>query len=182
MKNFTLILMVFLFGAATAFAQTAVSTTTTSAADKAKYEALLARREKFDAARNPAVDLQSAIARAQKEHKRIVLDVGGEWCVWCRRMDVFLMQNSALEKLQKKNFVWLKINMSEENENKPFLSAYPATTGYPHLYVLEKDGTLLKSKNTSELEDGKKSYDLQKFTDFLTEYAPVKTKKMTETK
>lgn len=37
-------------------------------------------REKFDPLRNPADDLQAAIATAQKENKRIILDGGGEWC------------------------------------------------------------------------------------------------------
>ncbi len=130
-------------------------------------------REKFDPLRNPSADLQTAVAKAQKENKRIILDVGGEWCGWCRLMDNYLIENSELGKLRDKNFVWVKINMSEENENKEFLSKYPKATGYPHLYVLENDGTLLKSKDTSELEDGK-SYNLQKFTDFLKEYEPVK--------
>lgn len=174
MKKITLVLTIFLLSVISNFAQTSgAKTAAQTTKDKAKYNALLARREKFDPLRNSATDLQTTIAKAKKEHKRIVLDVGGEWCIWCVRMDVFLMQNPALEKIQKKNYIWLKINMSEENENKPFLSAYPAATGYPHLYVLETDGTLLKSKNTSELEAGK-SYDLQKFTDFLNEYASAK--------
>lgn len=171
MKKISLLLMLFSLFALTSVAQTS---TVADKKSKAKYDTLLAKREKFDPARNAAIDLQTAITQAQKKNKRIVLDIGGEWCIWCKRMDVFLMQHGELEKLQKKNYVWLKINMSEENENKEFLAKYPAATGYPHLYVLEKDGTLLKSKDTSELEEGK-SYNLQKFIDFLNEYAPGKT-------
>lgn len=131
-------------------------------------------REKFDPAKNPNGDLQAAIAVAAKENKRIVLDVGGEWCGWCIHMDKFIAANANLKKLRDENFVWVKINMSEENENKGFLSKYPEISGYPHLFVLEKDGALLKSKDTSELEEGK-TYNLQKFKDFLTEYAPART-------
>ena len=131
-------------------------------------------REKFDPTRDAAKDLLDTIATTQKSGKRIVLDIGGEWCVWCRNMDNFFLQNGELTKLRDENFIWLKINFSEENENEAFLAAYPAIKGYPHLFVLDKDGKFIYSKNTEELEEGK-SYNLQRFTDFLKEYAPEKT-------
>lgn len=109
-----------------------------------EVQKLQAKREKFDPKRDPNLDLQNAVSTAQKENKRIILDIGGEWCSWCRAMDFFFMRNPKLAKLRDKNFIWVKINMSEENENKEFLSKYPEIQGYPHLFVLEKDGTLLQ--------------------------------------
>jgi thiol:disulfide interchange protein len=129
-------------------------------------------REKFDPRRNPDTDLKDAIAKATAENKRIILDVGGEWCGWCRLMDKFIYQNAVLGELERNNYIWVKINMSEENENKAFLASYPRASGYPHLFVLEKDGTLLQSQDTSLLEDGGKSYDLEKFTEFLIKWSP----------
>lgn len=160
---------------------------------------LLAKREKFDPTRDPNQDLQNAVAQAQKENKRIILDVGGEWCGWCLKMDIYLMKNPKLNKLRIQNFVWVKINMSNENENKEFLAKYPEIPGYPHLFVLEKDGSLLHSQNTVEIEEPdlpiivpgkvknkekylekeyekrkKRSYDLRKFTAFLKKWSLVK--------
>jgi len=80
-------------------------------------------------------------------------------------MDNFFLQNVELAKLRDENFIWLKINFSEENKNEVFLAAYPEIKGYPHLFVLDKDGKFIFSKNTEELEEGK-SYNLQRFTDF----------------
>ncbi len=160
---------------------------------------LLAKREKFDPQRDSNQDLQTAVARAQKENKRIILDVGGEWCGWCLRMDLYLMKNPKLDRLRTQNFIWVKVNFSEVNENKDFLSKYPEIPGYPHLFVLESDGTLLHSQNTVEIEmpelpivvpknvkNKKKylakeyekrknqSYHLQKFTAFLKKWSPAK--------
>lgn len=171
MKKFIYVLSLFILSSSAIFAQTA---TAPKVAVKA-VEVVTVEREKFDPKRVAADDLKGAIAKATAENKRIILDVGGEWCVWCREMDNFLIRNSELGQLRENNFVWVKVNMSEENENKEFLANYPEAKGYPHLFVLEKDGALLKSKDTSELEDGKKSYNLQKFTDFLKEYSPAKT-------
>ena len=81
------------------------------------------------------------------------------------------MRHNDLAKLRDENFVWLKINMSQENENKEFLAKYPEIKGYPHLFVLDKDGALLHSQDTSPLEQ-EKSYNLQRFTDFLKEWSP----------
>jgi len=133
-------------------------------------------REKFDPTRNAAADLQNAVTKATAENKRIILDVGGEWCVWCRIMDYYLIENKDLGKIVDENFVWLKINMSEENENKEFLEKYPEIKGYPHLFVLEKDGTFLHSQDTAPLEE-KKSYNKQRFAEFLTKWSPAKAEK-----
>ena len=100
-------------------------------------------------------------------------DIGGEWCGWCRYMDKFFYQNAELARTRDENFVWVKINFSEENENQPFLSAYPAITGYPHLFVLGGDGSLLRSQPTDELEQGE-GYNLQKFAEFLKTWSPKK--------
>ncbi len=182
MKRFLFILTVIWLGAFAVSGQNpavkSIETKRTISQTKT-VPAAAVEREKFNPTANPNDDLNAAIAKAQKENKRIVLDVGGEWCGWCHEMDNFLIRNTALGKLRDENFVWVKINFSEENKNEAFLANYPKATGYPHLFVLDKDGKLLLSKDTSELEDGKKSYNLQKFTDFLNEYAPSKA---TETK
>lgn len=169
MKNLIFVITLFFLAGLTIFAQTETTVKPPSTAIKAEtFE-----REKFDPTRNAAADLQAAISKAEKENKRIVLDVGGEWCGWCIHMDKFFAAHTDLAKLRDANFVWVKVNMSEENENKEFLAQYPAAQGYPHLYLLEKDGKFLYSKNTSELEEGK-TYNLQVFTDFLKEYSPTK--------
>lgn len=137
-------------------------------------EAAKIEREKFDPARNAAADLLDAVAKAQNSGKRIILDVGGEWCGWCVWMDKFFAANAELSKLRDENFVWLKINFSEENENAEFLATYPKIVGYPHLFVLDENGKFLHSQNTAELEDGK-SYDLKVFMSFLKKWSPTKT-------
>lgn len=128
---------------------------------------------KYDPQADPNAGLKAAIERAGQEHKRILMDVGGEWCGWCHRMDKFLADHAELLALLNKNYVVLKVNFSPENENKAFLAGYPKVAGYPHLFVLDGAGKLLVSKDTSELEEGK-SYNLDRFREFLEKYAPAK--------
>jgi thioredoxin-related protein len=126
-------------------------------------------REKFDPAKNPSEDLKTAIKTATDENKRILLDVGGEWCIWCHRIDEFIETNEDVKTALTSAFVILKVNYSKENKNEEFLGKFPAIEGYPHFFVLENNGTLIASQNTGDLEDGK-SYSKDKFLEFVTKY------------
>ena len=125
---------------------------------------------KYDPKRDAARDLQDAIAEARRSGKRVLLEVGGEWCVWCHRMDHYFDENPKLLELREQHFITVKINFSPQNENRRLLSAYPEIPGYPHIFVLDTDGKLLHSQNTGELEAGK-SYNLEKFNAFLKKWS-----------
>jgi thioredoxin-related protein len=129
--------------------------------------------EKFDPTRNPFDDLKIAIEKAAQSNKTIILDVGGEWCIWCHRIDAFMHGTEEIKTLLETNFIVLKINYSKENKNENFLSQYPKVEGYPHFFVLDKNGKLLHSQNTGDLEKDK-DYDKEKFIEFLNKWAPKK--------
>jgi thioredoxin-related protein len=126
---------------------------------------------KYDPGRNADKDIRDAIVEAQRTGKRILLEVGGDWCHWCHIMDDYFDKNPKLTATRDSNFITVKINFSPQNENKTVLSKYPEIPGYPHLFVLDTNGTLLHSQFTGDLEQGQ-SYNLQKFTDFLSKWAP----------
>ena len=109
---------------------------------------------KFDPARDPAKDLQTAVTEAQKVNKNIILDVGGDWCIWCHRIDAFLESHQDIYDFLHENYIVMKVNYSPENKNQAFLSNYPKISGYPHFFVLDKDGKLLHSQDTGKLEQG----------------------------
>lgn len=131
----------------------------------------IAEREKFDPARDPAKDVQKAVAIARKTGQRILLDVGGEWCIWCHKLDSFFRDNKDVSEFLMKNFVVVKVNYSKENKNEEFLSKYPKISGYPHVFVLESRGKFLHSQDTGALESGD-HHDHDKVFDFLKRWAP----------
>jgi len=126
----------------------------------------------YDPARNPADDLTQAVVVAQKENKRIMLELGGDWCIWCKYMDDFYKSHPDILQARAENYVLVKINVSEDNANEEFLSQFPEAAGYPHIYILESDGTFLHSQNTVDLEDGVDSYVPEVFMAFLQKWAP----------
>ncbi|MDR3719468.1 MAG: thioredoxin family protein [Bryobacteraceae bacterium] len=128
---------------------------------------------KYDAKADPKADFQAALARASKDGRNVLMDVGGEWCGWCHRMDRFITEHEELSALLAKNYVLVKVNFSDENKNEPFLKQFPKIDGYPHIFVFDASGKLLISKSTGDLEEGK-SYNLGRFVEFLKQYAPGK--------
>ena len=149
--------------------QPVASGNTPAAADIAAVAALNAQ---FDPARDPVADLETAKVEARRGGKRIVLDVGGEWCSWCHLLDAFVAGDAEIRSFRDANYVWMKVNYSEDNENAAFLSRFPAITAYPHLFVLDAEGQLLHSQFTGELEKGK-GYDRAKFFAFMKAWAPA---------
>jgi thiol:disulfide interchange protein len=131
--------------------------------------------EKFDPSRDAAADVATAVAMANAQGKRVLVDVGGEWCSWCRLMDAFFLENADARKLRDDNYVWVKVNWSPQNRNEALLSRWPRIQGYPHLFVLDGQGRLLHSQNTGlfEVADGD-DYDKARIMEFLRRYrAPV---------
>lgn len=125
----------------------------------------------FDPNANPVADLNTAIAEAQDTHRRILLDVGGQWCIWCKYLDQFFDSHPDLKALRDRNYVWVKINFSRDNENKRFLAQYPHISGYPHIFVLDTGGHFVHSQDTSSLENGHDSYSPDRMKEFLNRWA-----------
>ena len=124
----------------------------------------------FDPNRSAAKDISDGIAQAAKHHQRVLLDVGGNWCGWCLKLDHLFHTDPEVSALLLKKYVVVKVNYSPEQENTAVLSRYPKVEGYPHLFVLDDKGKLLHSEDTSLLESGD-HHDPGKVMAFLRQWA-----------
>ena len=125
----------------------------------------------FEPGRDAVADVATAAAQAKAQGKRVLVDVGGEWCSWCHILDRFFAANAEVRSVRDANYVMVKVNWSKENKNEALLSRWPKIQGYPHLFVLDGDGKLLHSQDTGPLESGR-DYDRAKIIVFLKAWAP----------
>lgn len=127
----------------------------------------------YDDKRNPFADAKEAIALANATNKHVMIKVGGTWCGWCNRMTAFIKENPNVAEALYKNFVVLKVNVSDSNENKKFMAGLPATQGYPHIFVSSAGGKMLLSKDTAELlaDD---DYSVEAWLAFIEKWQPQK--------
>jgi len=124
----------------------------------------------YDPQRDPYQDGHAAIKLAEATNRHVLIEVGGDWCRWCHVLDRFLEQNPDIKQKLHRTFVILKVNVSDANDNNQFLAAFPKPLGYPHMYIAEKNGNILLSKDTADfLLDGK--YSRQQFLVFFSQWA-----------
>ncbi len=128
----------------------------------------------YDRPRDPEQDLLSAEGEANKSNKNIFIVVGGESCTWCHILDDFFHEHPDLEALRDKNYVFMKVSMSQENPNRDFLSRFPYIHGYPYIFILDAHGNLIHSQASNVLEGGR-SYNAKRFQEFLERFAPKRS-------
>ena len=124
----------------------------------------------YDIGADPFADLQAATIEATRTDRLILLEIGGDWCIWCHHWERFLVDHDDVRQALNGRFVVLKVNRSPENENTEFLSKLPEIPGYPHFFVLDAEGELVLSQGTAVLEQGENGYDRQKVLAFLQQW------------
>ena len=124
----------------------------------------------YDLEADPSEQLQATLKRATAENKRVLLQVGGDWCGWCKLMTKYIAETESVNQLIAEHYLIQKVTYDQKNKNEAFLSKYPKISGYPHLFVLDAEGELLHSQDTADLEEGK-GYSEQAFTEFLTKWS-----------
>lgn len=133
----------------------------------------------YDEKANPLEQMDKALARAKAEGKHVVCQVGGNWCVWCLRFADFVERDTAVNKVVTDNYIFIHLNYNPRTSSAAdALTATmmkrlhnPARFGFPVLVVLDENGTVLHTQDSSFLEEGK-SYDTQKVLRFLNSWTP----------
>src|SRR3954468_1464768 len=127
----------------------------------------------YPADANAKTDIKSAIAQATKEHKRIILDFGADWCLDCHILDNAFHNNPDVSPLLEKSFLVVHIDIGRQNppKNNDVAVKYhvPLEKGVPALAVLDSNGKLLYSDKGGEFE-GARRMTVQSVIDFLEKW------------
>lgn len=121
----------------------------------------------YDPSRDAFKDFQEAKIQAQKEDKLILIQIGGNWCSWCHKLERFFNKNEKVNALLYKTFIPIKVNVSPENDNEAFLNEMPEFEGYPFIVITDAQGEVLNSRTSGALEEGN-GYSETKFIDYFT--------------
>lgn len=105
----------------------------------------------YDTNANATEEIQHAQAEAAREHKRILLVFGGNWCIDCHVLDNAFHQ-PRIAPLLKAGFIVVHVDVGEYTKNLDLAVKYHVDLkkGVPSIAVLETNGSFLYS--TSEFE------------------------------
>jgi thiol:disulfide interchange protein len=147
-----------------------VAATPTPAARQPVTPVPAVNKHLYSAEADPKADIASALKQASLEHKRVILDFGGDWCGDCQVLDIYLHQNPNLELLDK-NFLLVHVDIGhfDKNLDIPEMYKVPLNKGVPALAVIGADGTLLYSQQAAEFGDMRYMY-ANSVTDFLNRW------------
>ncbi|RBL94033.1 thioredoxin family protein [Chitinophaga flava] len=128
----------------------------------------------YNPAADAKADIAAAVKKAAEEKKHVLIQIGGNWCIWCKRLYKFVEDDAELKAMMDKNYVVYHLNYSKENKNLPILQelGYPQRFGFPVLVVLDAKGNRLHTQNSGLLESAD-SYDRKKLMEFFKQWSPA---------
>jgi len=115
-----------------------------------------------------AADVKAALAEARAQHKRVILDFGGDWCPDCQVLNIYFHQSPNADLLAK-YFVRVNINVGRMDANQDIAAKYGVPLkGVPALAVVDADGKVAYAQN-KEFSD-MRHLDSAALTEFLEKW------------
>jgi hypothetical protein len=98
-------------------------------------------------------EISSALAAAAKDHKRVLLVFGGNWCYDCHVLDA-TFRSKEFAPIVSANYHVIHINVGNYDVNLDLAGKYqiPLNKGVPSLAILDPDGKLVVSQKQGEFE------------------------------
>jgi thioredoxin-related protein len=99
--------------------------------------------------------ITEALVVAKKEHKRVLLQFGANWCGWCHRLHKLFQTNEKIAAKLKEAYVVVLVDVNKDHNaaiNKQY--GNPMQHGLPVIVVLDTAGKVLVTQDTGKLEEG----------------------------
>ena len=126
----------------------------------------------YNAAENAEARIAELVKQAKAENKNIILQAGGNWCIWCLRFNNFAQTTPELKDIVDENYLYYHLNYSPENKNTKVFAKYDnpgEKFGYPVFVVLDQNGKMIHTQDSAVLEEGK-GYSTQKVKEFFLKW------------
>ena len=66
----------------------------------------------FDTHADASAQISDALARAAREHKRVIVDFGANWCIWCRRLHATFEKDPAVASALGRDFIVVMVDVN----------------------------------------------------------------------
>ena len=165
-------------GAAVARAQVAAET-------EAEKPGAAARADIYDPKADASDAVAEATAKAARDHSRVLLMFGGNWCGWCHKLHDLYKSDPKIAEVLRNEYVLVMVD-TEAPGAEPLLEQCKWNlpeeerakgVGFPFLTVLDDEGEIVTAQRTDPLEVGD-HHDPAKVLAFLEAHkaAPVEAK------
>jgi thiol:disulfide interchange protein len=117
-------------------------------------------------------DIAAALALAQKDHKNVFLDFGGNWCPDCIALSK-LLDDGSVKPFYETNFHEVRIDVGRFNKNTDISDQYGGVIkkGVPAVVILAPDGHMVDSTVDGSYESAR-HFTAAQVLDSLKKWAP----------
>jgi hypothetical protein len=126
----------------------------------------------YDEGANADAQVTAAFARAQKSHKRVLIDLGGNWCVDCLVFSNFL-RLPEMRRFMSAHYEEVLVDVGRFNRNLQIPARFGITKkleGVPALLIATPDGKLVNGDKIFATADAH-NMTPQALADYLARYA-----------
>lgn len=128
-------------------------------------------RELYPDSADAKKEIAEALAAAAKDHKRVLLVFGANWCFDCFALD-YRFHQAGIQPIVDKNYHVVHVDIGRNDKNQDLVKKYNVPVeakGIPSLAVLDSKGQTLYT--TGEF-DSARSTDPQLIVKFLDTWKP----------
>ncbi len=132
----------------------------------------------YDETLDPMAQIDEALQKAKSSGKYVVCQLGGNWCSWCLRFAQFVTSDEGISKVLDESFVLIHVNYSrrasEQSIHTPAMLkrlGNPVRFGFPVFVVLDAEGKVIHTQDSSFLEEGN-GYSKEKVLRFFNAWTP----------
>jgi thioredoxin-related protein len=133
----------------------------------------------YDPDANAKAEIAKAVREAGREHKRILLVFGANWCPDCHALD-YRFHQEPTKALVDNNFFVVHVDTGEGEgryaKNVDLADQYqiPLKKGIPAIAVLSERGLLLSSQRDGQFSSARR-LDPQQIIEFLNQWKPKRS-------
>jgi thiol-disulfide isomerase/thioredoxin len=135
-----------------------------------------AKKPVYDEKADAKAQLETALAAAKRENRRVLVQWGANWCGWCVLLHDRFQKDATLRKTLLYEYVVVNLDVGKLDKNQDLAAKYKANLGkgIPFLTVLDAEGRVLANQATdpfeTKSEDGQKGHDPKKLQEFLVKH------------
>lgn len=129
----------------------------------------------YPATADAHADIKKALEQAAKEHKRVLVVFGANWCYDCHVLDL-AFERDDIAPLIETNYEVVHVDVGEGDKNQDLMKQYdvPMDKGIPAIAVVDSAGKLLFSQKNGEFEKAR-ALGPEDLLKFLEQWKPAKS-------
>lgn len=108
----------------------------------------------YDESANGKLQIQAALVRAKRNHRRVLIQWGANWCKWCLLLDKKFREDPDIRKELLYEYDLVHIDVGRFDKHMELAARYGIKLeGVPHLTILDAAGNPIAQIDTGPLEE-----------------------------